>query len=976
MRTFIKPRFAFRVISYFVIKQAAVSNKKPVDSKPQQIASNKQGKPLTSQQRGTALVGWLLFVCCFACCLLPLAQAQEAPPDRATELRELLIKLHTTARLVQTTAHPDDEDGAMLTLESHGEGASVLLLTLTRGEGGQNKMGSNLLDVLGILRTLELLAADRYYGAEQRFTRVADFGFSKNPQETFLKWHGHEAALEDMVRVIRTFRPDVLVSRFQGTARDGHGQHSATGLLTREAFHAAADPRRFPQQIRAGLPPWQAKKLYMDNVRPPEVHTLALNTDTVDPLLGASYAQYARRGLKHQLSQGADAWQLPPGPHISYYRLMESVLPGPPPLSEQDFFEGIDTSLPGLASRLGREEAAVRFLRPALLDLQNQIQRATTAADSQPAAAAKPLLAGLKIVDDLVTKIETARLSPAGRSDLLVHLRTKQDQLRRAANLALGVDLQAMVAAPPAGSPESAFVAVPGQSFTLAVKLFNRGESSIAPLNIGLDLPAGWHASRVLPHDKSDLSGVAASSSFPPIKAGGETSVEFQVKVPANAEATRPYWRRSNPERDTIYAIDRPQFATLPFPPPPVYAHAEYEVEGERGSVIATGQVAYRDSTGELQQMPLAVEPAFSVTLQPVTRILPLATMNSFGLHVMVEKNLASAVRANLHLELPPGWRAESGTTPHAGPGNGQDQIQLEMKPELQRTEVDFRVIPGSVQLGQAEIKAIVDYSGVAYSGGYTVVARPDLGAFFYYQPASQRISVVDVKVPAGLKVGYIEGAGDEIPAVLRQVGMDVTVISPEQLATGNLQQFDSIVLGIRAYDTREDVRRYNARLLSYVAAGGTLLVQYNSGMADFNAGHFTPYPAELSRGRVTEVQAPIEMLAEGNPVFRFPNPITPADFQGWVQERGLYFMDTWDAHFQPLLASHDTGEPPLPGGLLYARYGKGIYVYTGYSFFRQLPAGVPGAIRLFVNLVSAGRDKTFSPQKAQRYTEEQGKRE
>jgi hypothetical protein len=210
-----------------------------------------------------------------------------------------------------------------------------------------------------------------------------------------------------------------------------------------------------------------------------------------------------------------------------------------------------------------------------------------------------------------------------------------------------------------------------------------------------------------------------------------------------------------------------------------------------------------------------------------------------------------------------------------------------------------------------------------------------------------------------------VEGAGDEIPTILRQTGMNVATILPQELATGDLRRFDTIILGIRAYDTREEVRQYNSRLLDYVAAGGTLLVQYNSGIGDFNAGHFTPYPATLGRGRVCLEQAPVEILAAQQPIFHFPNRITPADFEGWVQERGLYFMSNWDSHFEPLLAAHDSGESPLKGGLLYARYGKGIYIYIGYSFFRQLPAGVPGAIRLFVNLVSAGHESIQHPASA-----------
>src|SRR5580693_704440 len=323
--------------------------------------------------RKIALPVFLLMLCCVAASAqLPSPWVDTKPlavDTGTTGLKLTLRRLHTTARLMHTVAHPDDEDGGMLTLESRGHGDSVLQLTLNRGEGGQNMVGSDLFDELGIIRTLELLSADRYYGVEQRFTRVADFGFSKTSQETFQEWGGHDIALADMVRVIRTFRPDVICTRFQGSDRDGHGNHQASGILTREAFRAAADPTRFPDQIREGLQAWQAKKLYMDNVRSNEDWTIKLETSQSDPLLGETYVKFAWKGLQHQLSQGAGAWTAPEGQRFSYYKLIDSVSPNPPAAGahEEDFFAGIDTSLPGLSSRLGTDEAKVAWLRSQLI---------------------------------------------------------------------------------------------------------------------------------------------------------------------------------------------------------------------------------------------------------------------------------------------------------------------------------------------------------------------------------------------------------------------------------------------------------------------------------------------------------------------------------------------------------------------------------------------------------------------------------
>ena len=294
-----------------------------------------------------------------------------------------------------------------------------------------------------------------------------------------------------------------------------------------------------------------------------------------------------------------------------------------------------------------------------------------------------------------------------------------------------------------------------------------------------------------------------------------------------------------------------------------------------------------------------------------------------------------------LRLEVPAGWRAQP------------DRLPVELHHRGEHQDFEFKVFPGSLKEGKAEIRAVLTAGGANFDEGYSAVTRLDLDTFYYYQPAVQRVSIVDVKVPKNLKVGYIMGAGDDIPTVLKQIGMDGTMIPAEKLATQELKSYDTIILGIREYDTQKDVAANSRKLLDYVSAGGTLLVQYNAGVSDFNSGHFTPYPAQLSHARVSVEDAPVEILAPDDGVFHSPNQITGRDFEGWVQERGLYFMDQWDSNFKPLLSCHDPGEQTQKGGLLKARYGKGTYIYTGYAFFRQLPAGVPGAIRLYVNLLS-----------------------
>jgi len=854
--------------------------------------------------------------------------AQPLPQDSGTAgLQEMLLRLGTTARLMQVVAHPDDEDGGMLTTESRGKGVTILLQTLNRGEGGQNKIGSNLFDVLGVLRTLEVTAADRYYGIDQRFTRVADFGFSKNPDETFQKWQGHDIALGDLVRVIRTFRPDVLVARFSGTDRDGHGHHQASSILAREAFRAAADPERFPDQIKEGLQPWQAKKFYIGNVCgfgattcADENYTLKLSTGEASPALGMTYIQFAMRGLRHQLSQGVGAFQVDSGPHYAFYKLADSVLPPAADKSahEQDFFDGIDTSLPGLAMGIGREAIRAPFLRPALVDIQGDITAAKAAAEHDPGSAAGPLLAGLEATRRTIDLLKSYPLTDSTRAELRTELSTKADQLEKAANLALGVAFQVNADVPVGENADTAFMAVPGQSFDVTAHLTSQVKVELN--EVALDLPPGWTAT----------------------KRGSGAATTFRVTVAKDATYTRPYWHRDDPERDALNTIDDPRYVTLPFPPPPLQAHASYILNGKPGVARAVAMVRYKESPAGEAERALAVAPAFSVMLEPGAQVIPTHGDAVCNVKVAVSSNLTGAAQGTLRIEAPAGWRAEPASAVLKFHGSGEKQ------------EAEFKVFHDGLTESRTQIRAVFEAGGSKYREGYSVVTREDLNTFYYYQPAVQRVSVVDVKIPTGLKIGYIMGAGDDIPTVLQQIGLDVTMIAAEKLASEDLSRYGTIVLGIRAYDTQKEIADNNKKLLDYVFAGGTLIVQYNASAADFNKGNFTPYHAQISRARVTVEEAPVEILAPEDGVFHTPNEITSRDFDGWVQERGLYFMDQWDSQFTPLLSSHDPGEPEQKGGLLRAQYGKGTYIYTGYAFFRQLPAGVPGAIRLYVNLLAA----------------------
>jgi LmbE family N-acetylglucosaminyl deacetylase len=886
----------------------------------------------------------------------------------STGLKLMLRRLQTTARLMQVDAHPDDEDGSMLTLEARGKGVSTVLMTLTRGEGGQNKTGSNLFDELGVLRTLEVLAADRYYGIEQRFSQVADFGYSKSPEETFQKWQGHDIALADVVRVIRTFRPDVLVARFSGTDRDGHGHHQASAILTKEAFRAAGDPKRFPEQIAEGLQPWQPKKLYIGNVCgfgamtcDAVNYTLRLNTGVVDPVLGTSYVQFYLQGLRHQESQGVGNFTIPAGDRFTFYKLVDSVVESLKDKDghEQSFFDGIDTTLSGLASRLGEEEKKVPWLRGELESIAAEIKRAADKVDSDSSSAADPLSKTVLGLDSVTARLSESGLMQTATGDSLATLREKREQAQTALSLALGVSLRANVT--PFTDPRKAAPALkdaltvvsPTQTFQVVARLHNGSKDWLIVDNADLGESRDW----VKQTDAGEMA----------IGPGQDYYANFALKIPVDAPSTRPYWHRDNPETEALNTVDEERYLTLALPPPPVRVDLRYETVGRdgrhsllpdvirnrgakkaapAGEISATVMVPFVDEAGKTQKLPLALAPAFSLNLEPNEQVLPVADGKEITVKVGVSSNLSGAPNGILRLKLPDGWTSEP------------RELTVSLPKRGDKKDFEFKLFPASLKEERTQLRAVLEAGDKKYSEGYTLVTREDLGAAYYYQPAIQRVSVVDVKVPEDLKVGYIMGAGDEIPTVLQQIGMDVTLIPPEKLGSEDLSRYQTIVLGIRAYDTQKDVIANNKRLLDFVQAGGRLLVQYNTvgynaAAGDFNTGKFTPYPATLSRARVSVEEAPVAILDPANPIFHSPNEITQKDFAGWVQERGLYFMSQWDANFTPLLESHDPGEGEQKGGLLVAHYGKGTYIYTGYAFFRQLPAGVPGAVRLFVNLLS-----------------------
>jgi LmbE family N-acetylglucosaminyl deacetylase len=693
----------------------------------------------------------------------------EIPQDQGMAgLRLELLRLSTTARLMQVVAHPDDEDGGMLTLEARGRGVSTLLMTLNRGEGGQNKIGSNLSDVLGVLRAEELLASDQHYGVQDRFSHVADFGFSKTADETFEKWGGHDPALADIVRVIRTFHPDVLVPRFSGTTRDGHGNHQASSILTQEAFKAAADPKRFPEQIAEGLQPWQAKKLYIGNVCQFGAQTCAdadwtlkLNTGEKSAELGMTYAQFAMQGLRHQASQDLAGRSVDAGDRFTFYRMVQSVVPSAAKDGhEKNFFDGIDTTWPGLAASLGMEEKKVPHLRQELEGIARDVADATQSAKGNDAApTAAPLMkivASLKRVNE---EVRSSALSAGAKVDLLTRIEEKQQQAETALNLALGVSLTADVSSDgqreihPLKEADALTTVSPRQEFLVAVTLHNGSTQPLVIDHIKLEVPAGWNT----------ISGKTKPET---VKPGADLHADFRMTVPKNTTYTRPYWHRDNPDVEAVNHVDDPKYATLPFPPPALRARVEYSVNTSGAAKTTNGINAvvvtpFLDEAGKERTRPLAIVPAFSVMLEPGTQVISTHNGSTTNVAVGITSDRTREAHGMLRLELPQGWRSEPA------------QLAVDFKHRGEKQDFQFKVIPAGLQTGRTTVRAVLESEGEKYSEGYTLVTREDLGSFYYYQPARQRVSIVDVQAPHDLKVGYIMGAGDDIPTILKQVGME-----------------------------------------------------------------------------------------------------------------------------------------------------------------------------------------------------------
>ncbi len=959
------------------MRDSAYPHHQPATSNPILSYAIASKPTMTCARRLNAVIPAILLSIAFPLqAQIPTATTIAATPDYqplridrgSAALQQSLRKLRTRASLMMIVAHPDDEDGGMLTYESRGQGARVALLTLNRGEGGQNIMSNDLWDQLALVRTQELLAADRRYGVDQYFTRVADFGFSKTLDESLSVW-GHDRVLYDVVRAVRLNRPLVLTAVFVGGITDGHGQHQVSGEMCQEVYKAAGDPTVFPDQIKAGLLPWTPLKVYARvptfSVTPKGMFdyatgkwapvrfydyvagkwtnavpttTLTIPEGAYDPALGVSYIQLSREGLGLEKSQnGGTGIPLPGVFNVAYHRYGSRVTTT---ATEQSYFDGIDTSLAGIASLAsGRHE----FLIIGLRQVATTVDQATHSfVPSHPEQLVPILAGGLKQTQLLMQKVKASDLTAEEKYNILHELAVKEAQFNSAIVEALGVTLTAVVAPANPDRGRSGFAvdaqdtfttAIPGQSFAVTAYLTNPSAVPIQIQSVSLKAtgPGDWRIAATTP-----LTGA--------LQANQRLAADFHTTVPAGAAVTKACFHRKDVEQP-YYDLDSLACLDQPLPPYPLEAWLEFTVDGVAvRSAQAVQTVQHVVGRGGVYE-PLLLVPAISVAATANAGIIPLGAQAA-AINVRIRSNVKPSVAGAVHLDLPAGWQSSPPSAPFTPRKEGDEQT------------VTFTVAPRNLSAAAYPIAPVAEYHGEQYAQGYETVGYSGLRPYNYYHSAPYKLVGVDVKVAPGLKVGYVMGTGDDVPQSLESLGVTVHLLSPAEINSGNLSLFDVIVLGIRAYAARPELAASNGRLLDYVKQGGVMIVQYNTHEYDHNYG---PYPISLGGDPekvVSEANA-VEILQPQSSLLSWPNRITAADFAGWVEERGHSFMHSWDPRYQALTETHDPGQDEQKGGLLYARYGKGAYVYIAYALYRQLPEGVPGAYRLFANLLSLPKSPT-----------------
>ncbi|MGN6646612.1 MAG: PIG-L family deacetylase [Cytophaga sp.] len=810
-------------------------------------------------------------------------QAQSTAVSSADILQKL-HKLNTVGSVLYIAAHPDDENTRLLPYLTYERKLRTGYLSLTRGDGGQNLIGKEQGEPLGLIRTEELLAARHIDGAEQFFTRANDFGFSKNPDETFGFWN-KDSILADVVWVIRNFKPDVIITRFPTTGEGGHGHHTASAILAIEAFTAAADPKRFPEQLKY-TEVWQAKRIFWNTFSFGTINTTSESQIKIDiggynPLLGKSYGELASENRSMHKSQGFGTAKTR-GQTIEYFKQLggDSV--------SKDIFENINISWN-------------RF--PAAAKLSKSLDKIIAKYNAQ-----QPQL----IVTDLVAFYK--QLQALNETDATLRS-WKKYALKETEELLLassGLWMEAYAAD---------YIAIPGNDIATTVQIINRNKNLVTV-----------NAIRYINQDTACTLTLKPNELY---------TLKHADKLPKEFSYSNPYWLNQK-HSPGLYTVSNPLLIGKPKNDPAATVVFTVTIEGLQLSVTRPVVYRYTDPVkGEIYR-PLEILPAAMINI--AERVYVFNDTLPKNISFVVKANMAN-VSGTLDWQLPEDWRATSANNSFKLNAKGDEAL------------ITISIQPSASSLS-GKISAFINVNGERFSKGITRIEYDHIPYQFILTDAEATIVHMDLRT-AGKNIGYIPGAGDDVVACLKQVGYNVTILTDDLLDKGDLKQYNAIVTGIRAYNTNDRLQIYYKTLMQYVEQGGNLVVQYNTNnRIGPLLAKIGPYPFTISRDRVTDEQAEVRILQPAHVVFQYPNKINSTDFNGWIQERGIYFATEADTHYQSMLSLNDPNEKPHEGSLIVTPYGKGNFVYTGLVFFRELPAGVPGAYRLFINLLSIPENK------------------
>ncbi len=822
--------------------------------------------------------------CFFAAWSLP---AAEVAPG--AEILQELRSFATTGTLLHIAAHPDDENTQLITYFAKARGYRTAYLSLTRGDGGQNEIGPEFDEKLGLARTQELLAARRLDGGRQFFTRAIDFGYSKSADETLRFWDRNEV-LGDVVRVIRIFRPDVIVTRFSPSGGGTHGHHTASGMLGAEAFKLAGDPQAYPEQLQQGLTVWQPKRVVLNSGGfgrggggAPAANTIRMDIGGSDPVTGEGLGAIAGRSRGRHITQGFGSFGGRGGAGSGANEQSFSPLGGEP--AAKDLFDGVDTTwlrYGSVGTEIGRLTA-----------------RAITEFKGGDPAASVPALFAIR-----------AKLAALPGDPLVADKRAQLDHLVQAC---LGLKVQAT-----ADRPEVS----PGEKIDWKLSA-----------SMSAKTPVRWVATRL---STREISG-------PPVSLTLSASARANVSevVPVDTPLTQPYWLREEGAAG-IFRVDDPTMIGRAENPPSFPIEFVFEVHGEKLVIPVEGEGLEQTPKGERRRRVDVVSP---VSLQFTADVALFAPGSTKSVTVDVTA-MRSGVQGTLRVLVPAGWTVSPA-------------VRIFMLEKAGEKLGSLFSVTAPAQPTAGRLAAHADVNGMLYSNQRSEIRYEHIPPQILQPPARARLLVLDVAT-RGQRVGYLPGAGDDVARAIEQLGYQVTMLAGADLTVEKLRGLDAVVIGVRAFNEREDLAANLPGLFAYVENGGTVIAQYNrpNGLSATELG---PYKLSIQGSapqlRVTDERAPVSLLAPQHAILNLPNRIGPADFEGWFQERGAYFPSSWDeARYEPVLAMSDPGEEPLKSSVLVAKHGKGYYVYTGIAFFRQLPAGVPGAYRLFANLVSLGK--------------------